>query len=122
MHRLGQDVSTSYCGGETAACVACSPRCSRSLAMQRSTSCSGSGSAMTTAPVGAHRQRVEERLCQVRYAPRALEEADDFALVVGNGEFIEGADAASEQEHDVGTPDRNDVASFEPKARVDRDR
>ena len=70
----------------------------------------------------AHRQRVEERLCQVRYAPRALEEADDFALVVGNGEFIEGTDAASEQEHDIGTPDRDDVASFESKARVDHDR
>ena len=70
----------------------------------------------------AHRQCVEERLRQVRYAPRPLEEADDFTLVVGNGEFIEGADAAREYEHDVGTPDRDDVAPFEAKAGVDHHR
>ena len=46
---------------------------------------------------GAHRQRVEERLCQVRYAPCTLEKADDFALIVGNGEFIEGANATGDR-------------------------
>jgi hypothetical protein len=70
----------------------------------------------------AHRQRIEERLRQVRDAPRAFEEADDFALVVGNGEFIEGADAASEQEHDVSTSDGNDITPFEPEAGVDHHR
>src|SRR5712691_5128551 len=67
----------------------------------------------------SHREGVKERLRHVCHATRPLEEADDFAFIIGNGEFIQGADAASDQDHDVRTPDRDDVAPFEPKAGVD---
>src|SRR5262249_48654075 len=40
----------------------------------------------------ARRQRVENGRHQVRYATRPLQEADDFTFIVGNGEFIEGAE------------------------------
>ena len=46
----------------------------------------------------SHRQRIKERLRQVRHPARPLQEADDFALVVGNRQFIEGADAAGDEE------------------------
>src|SRR5215510_11656596 len=70
----------------------------------------------------SHRQRVEERLRHVRRPACPLQETNDFALVVGNRKFIEGANATGDENHDIGTPYSDNVAPFEPKARVDHDR
>ena len=73
-------------------------------------------------PGRPYRQCVEECLCHVCSPTCPLQEADDFALVVGNRKLIEGTNAAGDEDHDVGTPYGNDVAPFEPKARVDHNR
>ena len=69
----------------------------------------------------ARRQRGEDGRHQVRYATRPLQEANDFTFIVGNGEFIEGADASGDRNDNVGTPDRDDIAPFESKAGVNHD-
>ena len=67
----------------------------------------------------AYWQGSDECLGQVCYAPCALQQADDFPFVVGNGKFIQRADPPGEQQDDVSASYGDDVTSFEPKTRLD---
>src|SRR5688572_586586 len=51
----------------------------------------------------------------------ALQDADDFPLIVGDGKLVERADTAPQDHHDIRRPNIDDVPSLVAKAGVYHD-
>ena len=53
--------------------------------------------------------------------PRVREDADGASFVIGDREFIQGADATGDEDHGIARTDIDDVPVHEPESCVDQD-